>query len=84
MKWDNYGFVVASRVRKEILNALEIQPYLPSELTKKLSLDKSQVTRSLHELEKIKLIKCLTPNNRKGKVYTITQEGKIILEKIKL
>lgn len=83
MKWDNYGFAIASRIRKDVLLTLDKKPSLPSELTKSLNLDKSQVTRALRELEKKKLVVCLTPNNRKGKVYKISHEGRCITNKLK-
>ena len=83
MKWDKYGFVIASKVRKNTLSTLGEKPCTPSQVTKKLSLDKSQITRVLHELEKEKLIICLTPHNRKGKLYKISKEGRHLMEKLK-
>ena len=83
MKWDKYGFVIASKVRKNILSTLDEKPFTPSEITRKLSLDKSQITRALHELEKERLIICLTPHNRKGRLYKISKEGRYLIEKLK-
>jgi len=34
-------------------------------------------------LKKKGIVKCLTPNVRKGKIYGLTRDGKEILEKIK-
>ena len=33
-------------------------------------------------MNKIKIIKCLTPNQRKGKIFQITEKGRIIMNKI--
>ena len=82
MQWKIYGFITVSKIRKNILLSLKEKPMLPSELTKRLDLDKSQVSRSLKELESIGMIKCLTPNHHKGRVYSLTKKGSNIVNKI--
>jgi len=48
----------------------------PKEISDKLNLHLSQVSRTLNELVEAKLVKCETPNLRKGKVYSLTEVGK--------
>ncbi len=82
MDWETFGYVKASRIRKEILLSLKEKHLLPSELTGRLNIDKSQVTRALKELEDKGLVKCVTPLNKKGRLYSITDKGKTIVIRV--
>lgn len=66
--WEKVAFVRASKYRKQILDALS-EPKTPTELAKITGQNVSHISRTLKELQKKKLVKCLTPNLRKGKLY---------------
>jgi len=79
-KWEDSSFVISSTYRKKVLKRLE-NPTTPSKLSKELEINKTHISRTLSELESKQLIKCLTPDSKKGRIYKITEYGKEILEK---
>lgn len=77
MNWKYYGFVISGKCRKKVVSALDIER-TPSQIAKITGLNNSHVSRSLAELQKKRIIKCLTPKNIVGRVYALTKEGKQI------
>jgi predicted transcriptional regulator len=65
-----------------IMKALSEEARTPTETSKQLHIDSAQVTRSLKELETINLVRCLTPNLKKGRLYGLTEEGKVVLAQL--
>jgi len=43
----------------------------------------SHVSRTLKQLKDLGLIKCLNPNAKVGRLYTLTENGREIIKKIK-
>jgi predicted transcriptional regulator len=81
---DNYilGFVLASDYRKKIMLSLQDRPLTPSIISEKTSLYPSHVSLTLSELVEKKLVVCLTPKLRKGRLYELTSEGKKIVKNL--
>jgi predicted transcriptional regulator len=82
MSWDDISYVVASKTRKSIVLKLET-PRTPTFIAKDLNLNLANVSRSLSELENKGMIVCLTPDQRTGKIYSLTKKGNKALETIK-
>ncbi|MEK6843421.1 MAG: hypothetical protein AABY04_02945 [Candidatus Micrarchaeota archaeon] len=82
MKWDDVSFVIGSRKREEIFLLLET-PRTPTQLSKMAKISLSNIWIKLKALEERKLILCLTPKVRKGKIYSLTSEGKSTLIEVK-
>lgn len=80
-KWENISYIISSEYRKKILKNLE-NPKIPSKLSKELNINKSHISRVLRELDSKKMIKCLSPNSHKGKLFIISNYGKVILNEI--
>jgi len=80
--WDAVSFVLASKPRFQILLELREKKCTPSELTEKIGVSDARTSTVLKELEEQKLIKCLTPDRRKSKIFTITEKGDEILEEV--
>jgi len=80
-KWEDVSFIISSRYRMEVLKNLE-NPKMPSKISKELGINKTHISRTLKELKLKKMIKCLTPNSTKGKLYIITDYGKQTLKEI--
>ena len=80
-KWEDVSFIISSSYRKKVLNGLT-QPNTPSKLSKELKINKTHISRALSELESKKMIKCLTPNIKKGKIYVLADYGKTVLEQV--
>ena len=79
--WNNISFIVRSKHRKKILKLLD-KPKTPTQLTKETELHFNSVSRTLIELEKKNLIKCLNPTQKLIRFYQITNEGRRLLKKL--
>ncbi len=80
--WADISFIISSTYRYKVLNELS-EPKTPSKLSKELEINKTHISRALSELEDKKMIKCLTLEIKKGKIFVITDYGKQIVEKIR-
>ena len=78
-KWEDLSFIISSEYRKKILSGLENKS-TPSVISKSTGINKTHVSRALKELESKGMIKCLTPNAKKGKIYLISDYGKEMLK----
>jgi DNA-binding MarR family transcriptional regulator len=72
------SFVGRGRDRKQVLKAL-IRPNSPTELAKQLDVDRSTISRVVLELAEKGLVECLTPEERMGRYYRITDTGKRVI-----
>ena len=75
------SFVSRGKVRKIVLSNL-IKPHTPTELSHIIKTHRSTTSRTILTLEKEGLVKCITPKERMGRYYEITEIGKKILKKI--
>lgn len=82
MDWNSVSFVMSGKLRIRILIELKNGQKTPSELAAILKIPRSHVSKTIKELEEKELIKCLTPDRRKMKFYTISSTGKEILSYI--
>ena len=80
--WDDIGYIMASNYRKLIVEKLKYKNYLPSTLAKELKIQLSHISRALSELKRKNVVECLNETSKKGKIYTLTELGKKISEKI--
>lgn len=72
--WTLISKTRSSKAREPVLLALTM-PTTPTQLSKKLKLEKSQVTRALAFLVEHKLAVSLTPDVRKHKLFQRTSAG---------
>lgn len=75
MNYELIGFIKASKYREDILAILAKDVCTPKEISDKLNVHISQVSRTLNELVEMKLIKVLNPNMKKGRIYSLTSLG---------
>lgn len=83
MDWDKYGFVNASKYRKDIVLSLHNKPKTPKELKEETEYYLSHVSNTLKDLSEKEIVKCLTEGRSKGRIYGLTELGKEIAEQIK-
>ena len=76
------GYVLASEYRKKVMLSLQEKPLTPVTIANETKLHTSHVSNTLAELTKEKLIVCLTPKLRKGRLYKLTIIGKKVLNNI--
>lgn len=80
--YDLISYVVRGKVRLSILNLLD-KPSTPTKIAEQLKNHRSTISRSLLDMERKGLVKCLTPNEKTGRLYTLTNKGKNTLKNIK-
>lgn len=78
--WKDYGQVVASKHKKGVMLALQNRPMTPTEISKEIGINVAHVSRALRELIEKQAVICLTPERKKGRVYSLTEKGIRILE----
>lgn len=81
MDFKKYSFVLAGELRKRIVSSLE-EPKTVTELAKEAKLNLSNISRVLIQFEKQGLAKCLTPDYIIGRVYGLTEKGRMVREEI--
>ncbi|MBN4046131.1 hypothetical protein JYT57_00445 [Nitrosarchaeum koreense] len=74
------GFVLASEYRKKVMITLEDKASTPSVIAEKTKIYPSHISNTLKELVEKKLVVCLTPKLKKGRLYELTTNGKKILK----
>ncbi len=79
--WEDVGYLLASRFRIETLKVLRGKETTPSQLAQSMERSRSTVSSLLRGLAEKGLVECLNPNQRKGRLYSITDKGKEALRK---
>lgn len=82
MDWKNVSYVLSSKQRAQILTLLET-PRTPTQLAKLTKISLANIWIKLKGLEQNKLILCLTPKVKKGKIYVLSNLGKEALTVVK-
>ena len=80
--WEEIGYILSSKLRLKLLLYLTNRISTPTHLAKFLKEPRSRVSTALRELTDVSVVKCLTPNRKKGRLYTATKKGKDIVGKI--
>ena len=68
-----YAFIITSKRRLNVLKSLKNNPLRPFEIAKKTKYKAPNVSKTLFQLEKEKLVECITPNKNSWRVYSITE-----------
>lgn len=82
MNWKLLSYVSRSKQRKEIILALE-KPKTPTQIAHDTKLSVAHVSRTLKEFSIKELAKCMTPNEKIGRLYQLTDKGKEVLRNLK-
>ena len=80
--WELISYVISGSIRFRVLIKLDKGVYTPKQLSENLNVQMSRISTVLKELGEKHLVKCLTPTQRKGRLYTITEEGRKVIEEI--
>jgi predicted transcriptional regulator len=81
MSWDDVSYVIRSKTRQAVLEALE-RPKTPTLVTQELHTSIANISRALRELKSVGLIELATPTAKTGRVYRINARGKVVLQKV--
>ena len=83
MDIEEYAWVKASEYREEVLLSLATKPRPPKEIAEETGYYLSHVSNTLSDLEEHGLAECLTPDRRKGRLWTATEKGEALVEDLK-
>ena len=75
------SFVSRGKIRKRVISNLD-KPLTPTQLSEKIKTHRSTTSRTLLDLEKKGLVKCITPKESMGRYYQLTKLGQKILKEI--
>ncbi|MFW9995317.1 MAG: winged helix-turn-helix domain-containing protein [Candidatus Odinarchaeota archaeon] len=81
-KWELVGFVRAGKLRQKIVCHLMDRKLTPSEISRRTGKKPGSVSKSLAGLREKNIIKCLNPNAKKGKIFSLTEEGEKVAGEI--
>jgi DNA-binding MarR family transcriptional regulator len=76
---DELGFVKISEQRQKIMRDLKNKLKIPTEIAKSTNMSVSEVSRSLKTLKDKEIVIFLNEDKRIGRVYSLTEKGKEIL-----
>ena len=79
--YDLVSFAGRGKIRKKVLKAL-LKTNSPTELARQLDIERSTISRAILELTDKGLVECLTPDERMGRYYRITETGKKVVDVI--
>jgi len=79
---EKLGWVKLSKHRKKIIKDISYSLKIPTEISKSTALSKSEVSRTLKTLKNKGIVVCLNEESHRGRVYSLTKEGKNILDYI--
>ena len=83
MDWNLLGFIKASQYRKIIILILDRGNKTPKEISDSTKYPISHVSQTLKILREREILICLTPELRKGKIYSLTELGKSMARELK-
>ncbi len=79
---DRLGFVIASRVRLQILVELKTGNMIPSQIARESGLTIYRVSAALRELADRDLVECLNPTAARARIYRLTLAGRAVLQNL--
>lgn len=80
--WAKYGFVIASRYRREVVVSIGKGPRTPKQISTDTKIRLNHVSTVIGALEEKGIVKCLTPDLVKGKIFDLTKDGRNILRQL--
>jgi len=81
--WILYSFVVVSTPKTIIVKLLRGKPLTPTQIQRETKLNLSHISRLLKGLKEKDIVECLNPEQRKGKLYSLTEKGSWIYDHLK-
>jgi DNA-binding MarR family transcriptional regulator len=76
------GYIKTSEYRKKTLLELTKGYRIPSEIAKATDIRVTHISRTLKHLKEKGLVKCLNEEDKRGRVYKLTEKGNKIVENL--
>ncbi len=75
----DYVWVVRGKQRKKIIKVMS-KPRIPTEIKEETQLSLNNVSDVLREFKKKRIVQCLNPKEKTGRLYKLTPKGMRIKE----
>ena len=79
---EQVAYVKISKHRTNILLFMQNELYTPKQIGDGIGVRTNHISNLLAQLRKFDLVYCATPNIKKGRLYSLTDDGKRVLEYI--
>lgn len=76
---EDYSWIIRGNQRKKIIKAMN-KPKIPTQIKEETHLSLNNVSDVLREFRKKKIVKCLNPQEKTGRLYKLTSKGMRIRE----
>ena len=76
------SYVNISKYRTKVMKSLDGEVLIPSQIAKDSEIRTNHISKVLSELKAHELVECINPEVRKGRLYRLTDLGKVIVKKI--
>ena len=78
----DYSWILRGKQRRKIIEVLT-KPKIPTQIKDDADLSLNNVSDVLRALRVKKIVKCVNPKNRTGRIYELTPKGMKIQEMLK-
>ena len=76
------SYVKISSYRLRVMKSLEEEVKMPSEIARDSDIRQNHISKVLSELKAHKLVECINPEVRKGRLYRHTDKGVDVVKNI--
>lgn len=76
------SYIKISQYRTKVIKALEKDVKIPSQIAKDADLRQNHISNVLNQLKEHKLIECINPEVRKGRLYRLTDKGEVLVKNL--
>lgn len=81
--WKKIGYVKSSTYRLKVMKSLYRDVKIPKEIAKDTEIKQNHMSNTLKQLKEQRLVECINPEVRKGRLYRLTDEGEEIVKNLK-
>lgn len=71
-----------SQYKLKVMKSLDGEVKIPSEIANDTEIFQNHISNTLRQLKEHKLIECINPEVRKGRLYRLTEKGKTVSKNI--
>ena len=79
---EKYSWIIRGKQRRDIIKHID-GPESPTQIAQKSKYSLNHTSRILNELSRKSLAKCLNPEQKTGRLYVLTEQGKVIRDKLR-
>ena len=76
------SYVEISQYRKKVMKSLEGNVKIPTVIARDSGIRTNHISKVLGELKEHKLVECINPEVRKGRLYRLTDKGEKVTENL--